>query len=176
MTNAEKFKTAEEREKAFGKWCESNKIFYSYCDATGAVKYGFNHFAWLDLETEEEKPLPCMICGRAVDIHKIGDWHTRSQVQCTCGYRGAWCDSMDEAIALHNRMARHDGGGQGKRAEVMYAIEVENPRGEKFVEGRFRTRFCANYNLADRIENACDGFRFRIVKVDDNGRIINEES
>lgn len=41
-----------------------------------------------------------------VECQQIGVYHTRSQTQCTCGYRGAWCDSSDEAIAWHNRMAR----------------------------------------------------------------------
>lgn len=50
-----------------------------------------------------------------------------------------------------------------------YAIEVENPRGEKFLEGRkHRTRFSANFDLADRMENACDGFRFRIVEIEES--------
>ena len=41
-----------------------------------------------------------------------------------------------------------------------YAIEVENPRGERFLERRkFRTRFMANIELADRMENACQTAR-----------------
>ena len=48
-----------------------------------------------------------------------------------------------------------------------FAIEVENPLGEKFLERRkFRTRFMANIELADRMENACDGFKFRIVEIE----------
>ena len=49
------------------------------------------------------------------------------------------------------------------------AIEVENFRGEKFLEGRkFRTRFFANMELADRMENACDGFKFRIMEIEES--------
>ena len=99
MLNSEKYKTAEERAKAFQVYCAVPKLKkHLSCIEC--------QFAWLDLEAEEEKPLPCPICGCAVDIRKIGDYHTRSQVQCTCGYRCAWCDSGDEAIAQHNRVAR----------------------------------------------------------------------
>ena len=50
-----------------------------------------------------------------------------------------------------------------------YAIEVEHFRGEKFLEGRkYRTRFWANIELADRMENACDGFKFRIVEIEES--------
>ena len=50
-----------------------------------------------------------------------------------------------------------------------YAIEVENPLGEKFLERTmFRTRFTANIELADRMENACDGFKFRIVEIEES--------
>ena len=50
-----------------------------------------------------------------------------------------------------------------------YAIEVENPLGKKFLERtKFRTRFTANIELADRMENACDGFKFRIVEIEES--------
>ena len=50
-----------------------------------------------------------------------------------------------------------------------YAIEVENPIGRKFIERRnFRTRFMANIELADRMENACDSFKFRIVEIEES--------
>ena len=50
-----------------------------------------------------------------------------------------------------------------------YAIEVENFRGEKFLEGRrYRTRFSANLELADRQEHACCGFKFRIVEIEES--------
>lgn len=32
----------------------------------------------------------------------------------------------------------------------------------------FRTRFMANIELADRMENACDGFKFRIVEIEES--------
>lgn len=51
---------------------------------------------------------------------------------------------------------------------MMYGIEMTNPRGEKFIVGKYRTRFWANYNIADMQENACDGFTFRIVEVNDD--------
>lgn len=50
-----------------------------------------------------------------------------------------------------------------------YAIEVENFRGEKFLEGRkYRTRLSANIELADRMENACGGFKFRVVEIEES--------
>ena len=50
-----------------------------------------------------------------------------------------------------------------------YAIEVENPLGKKFLERtKFKTRFMANIELADRMENACYGFKFRIVEIEES--------
>lgn len=48
-----------------------------------------------------------------------------------------------------------------------YAIEVENPRGERFIERqKFRTRFMANIELADMMENSCDAGRIFIAEKD----------
>lgn len=67
MTNAEKFKTAEERQKAFMKFC-SNKSC-SKCHIWREFKQITNcKFIWLDIEYEET-PKPCPFCGHTeVDI------------------------------------------------------------------------------------------------------------
>lgn len=58
------------------------------------------------------------------------------------------------------------GGGEGVKC---YAIEVENFRGERFLEGRrYRTRFSANMELADRQEHACEGFKLRVVEIEES--------
>ena len=101
MTNAEKFKTADERAKAFGKWCERTKIHDSYGDAACAVKCGFCHFAWLDLEAYEEI-LPCPFCGR-----KCTTSSERKVVVCSnCSYTSIQGWEMKDTIAAHNRVAR----------------------------------------------------------------------
>lgn len=102
--NQDKFKTADERVKAFNEWCRSREC--TECVFEGKYNLRVCALYWLDLGAEEEKPLSCPICGRDIEIRTIGDYRNRSQVQCTCGYRGAWCDSKEDAIAVHNCMAR----------------------------------------------------------------------
>lgn len=48
MTNAEKYKSAEERTKAFDEYCESKERFCINCKLTAFRRNC--HFAWLELE------------------------------------------------------------------------------------------------------------------------------
>jgi Lar family restriction alleviation protein len=67
MTNGEKFKTADERSKAFGNYCNSQSCGCNKCPLN---KFAGDmcRFAWLDLEYKE-KPKPCPFCGHTeVDI------------------------------------------------------------------------------------------------------------
>ena len=116
MTNAEKFKTAEERARAFGKWHEE------YCGMRGVCAKddvcAHTVFHWLDLEAEEEIE-DCPYCGRrcvAVDGSKIRpDRHgvrPYSYVKCeSCGYESIATNDYDKSgikdiIDAHNRVAR----------------------------------------------------------------------
>lgn len=108
MRNFEKFKTAEERAKAFEKFCN----VHDKCDCSGCplseIKpdcgQSRGQFAWLDLEAEEEeKPLPCPFCGGEVKFkHMVGGY----SYVCECGYCATFSEFKSEAIAAHNRVAR----------------------------------------------------------------------
>ena len=109
MTNGEKFKTAEERAKAFTKWCEEKqktaigKVAKHECsDCPLDERTPCCFFFWLDLEAEEEKPLPCPFCGREVSVHTDApeEW-----VSCECGYSSKMMNHGC-SIAAHNRVAR----------------------------------------------------------------------
>lgn len=102
MTNDQKFKTAEERVKAFGEYCYNKKgCEYKLhgCDEARC----FAH--WLALEAEE-KPETCPFCGEvtAVYYYKGKDY----QIICEreCGYQSMMFETKAEAIAAHNRVAR----------------------------------------------------------------------
>lgn len=103
MTNAEKYKTTEERFKALNKWCDSGvKQGSSKCLSNGCIKCTLK---WLELEAEEEEPLPCPFCGGGVDVISTSDINL---VSCAkgCGYYSKGCESTESAIAAHNRVAR----------------------------------------------------------------------
>ncbi len=57
MTNAEKYKTADEREEAFQKFCRNTLQKYFSCFGVCKCAEGWrcNQFKWLELETEEVK-------------------------------------------------------------------------------------------------------------------------
>lgn len=111
MKNEEKYTTVGERVTAFRKMC---KPFVGNCGTacklTEPDKFGgFNTFEcfanWLALEAEEEKPEPCPFCGgecRTV-VTKFED-HV---VGCdNCCYCSRDFDSVSDAVAAHNRVAR----------------------------------------------------------------------
>ena len=107
MLNQDKYKTADERVKAFSEWC-----FSRYCKTCKLKEHnGFDggygcRFYWLALEAEEEKPEPCFFCGnKYLAITKDGNnlW----SVSCTaCLYESRHHADRDTAIAAHNRVAR----------------------------------------------------------------------
>ena len=108
LTNEQKFRTAEERARAFGEFCEKwevcrdckarcgrneSRIFTSECMAH-----------WLALEAEEEKPEPCFYCGGDTTVCEHSP---HFDVECEhCGYVSALCSSRSRAIDKHNRVAR----------------------------------------------------------------------
>ena len=115
MKNFEKYKTAKDRAIAFDTWCKC--ITSGTCEGCELkdihieCKNGLVcPLAWLDLEAEEEKPMPCPFCGD--DCHLQGD--AMRYVACNhCGYESRpfdWKDNPAEAeviaIAAHNRVCK----------------------------------------------------------------------
>ena len=110
MTNEQKYKTTEERIKAFDDFCKGQGDRCNHCEIarkrlsisrrSECVVY------WLALEAEEEKPEPCFYCGnKYLAITKDGNnlW----SVSCTaCLYESRHHADRDTAISAHNRMAR----------------------------------------------------------------------
>lgn len=88
MTNGEKFKTAEEREKQYKKYCSSHGIGCSKCPLK---KFSSTRcpYEWLDLQYTEVEVLlkPCPLCGcTEVRVRKINDqdiWYISCN-RCGC--------------------------------------------------------------------------------------------
>lgn len=114
MLNSEKFKTAEERAEVFEKFCHGKNcddciLRLSHCKYSVDACLAF----WLDLEAEDEKPLPCPFCGSECELHEIWDKEECKSVgynvRCTmCEYKSPWACKYDgsDAISAHNRVAR----------------------------------------------------------------------
>ncbi len=116
MTNGQKYKTAEERVKAFGEFCKNE-----FCDQCNHLdcklhKQGSEILRcydwWLALEFEDEIE-PCPFCGEKCELHEIWDNEMNRSagfdVRCTmCRYRSPEASQYDgsDAIAAHNRVAR----------------------------------------------------------------------
>lgn len=98
MTNEQKYRTAEERVRAFLEGISSSSV------AATVAEY----FArWLALEAEEEKQKPCPSCKStnilAVLKNECGEYYC----ECgNCGLRSSLCDTPEEAKGSYNRMAR----------------------------------------------------------------------
>lgn len=101
MTNEEKYKTVEERIKAFDIFCCNQDTCVS-CPAH-VITCGCM-FRWLTLEAEaEEKPMPCPFCGAKCEV--IGAINHR--VKCTeCNYESTMDIDKGKVIAAHNRVCR----------------------------------------------------------------------
>ena len=110
MTNEQKYKTPEERIKAFDEFCNRNGCLKK-CAALGnrdprkITMFGCMAY-WLALEAEDERPEPCPFCGnKYLAITKDGNnlW----SVSCTaCLYESLHHMNRDTVIAAHNRVAR----------------------------------------------------------------------
>lgn len=107
MTNGEKYKTAEERLNAFLRFCDSDKCESCPIENCECEYDVLAAFKWLDLEAEEENPLPCPFCGGEVRVDH--NWDNSHSVSCTgrgCWYHSKCCTSESDAIAAHNRVAK----------------------------------------------------------------------
>jgi len=102
--NSEVYKTAHERAVAFDKFCKRDYDDFN-CDS--CKFYPFKKriecwLSWLDLEAEDEKPLPCPFCGAEVEFD-----HNCNVFNCTsCNYMSSGPLMNESAIAAHNRVAK----------------------------------------------------------------------
>lgn len=106
MTNEQKFKTPEERHEAFRRFCREHNNCDKGCNNCPVYSMrGGCRFAWLTLEAEEEKPLPCPLCGG--EAVAVQPWLTGgASVMCKkCG-TFIWAPTQAEAIATWNRSAK----------------------------------------------------------------------
>lgn len=108
MTNEEKYKTLEERNRAFNKYCEEHDC--RNCPLDGDVREECS-FGWLALEVGDEKPESCPFCGAKV-VKESG------ALKCTaplCGYSLLLGVDPDNTVAAHNRVCRAvKAAGNGK--------------------------------------------------------------
>lgn len=108
MTNEEKYKTAEERIRAFHEWCDErickDCVISNVCGGIDARSIGIHVMAhWLALEAEEEQPEPCPFCGAKCEA--IGAINHR--VKCSeCNYESTMDSDKEKVIAAHNRVCR----------------------------------------------------------------------
>lgn len=108
MLNQDKFKTAEERIRAFYDWCIDIRVG-GECHACKLSKIA-SHWVcfayWLALEADEETPENCPFCGDEC----YADDGATPRVVCinkdSCCYQGAIAKNKADAIAAHNRVAR----------------------------------------------------------------------
>jgi Lar family restriction alleviation protein len=98
MTNGEKFKTAEERRKAYDKYCEE-------CKKEGFVLH--NVLDWLDLEYKAELKL-CPFCGTEARLISGTEDHyvVCRNADCAAALVARSFSSEEEAIDAWNRRAR----------------------------------------------------------------------
>lgn len=101
MTNAEKYKTAEERARAFEFTCFKTRQMNQCEDALSCTEC---KFAWLDLEAEDEKQLPCPFCGGTdLVIRDVGGYELECQ---GCGFHTPSYMVLEQLISEYQRVAR----------------------------------------------------------------------
>lgn len=107
MINGEKYKTAKERDVAWLDYCAKFEV----CEGCPLLDRQDNgdgkcQFLWLELDAEEEKPMPCPFC----EMNTVEFVHSKTGrvLSCSfCGYStGDSCNTDAEAIAAHNRVCK----------------------------------------------------------------------
>ena len=105
MTNEQKYKTPEERNEAFYRFCKS----VDTCCACQLVNSSHTlqcQFAWLALEAKEEL-LPCPFCGGEAESEFIPSFRNSHFVRCKiCLSSIRGYDTKDKAIAAWNRRTK----------------------------------------------------------------------
>lgn len=112
MKNFEKFKTVDDRANGYEDFCSNHECEYCPLNNTKPdCGQSRGQFAWLDLEADQEQPLPCPCCGN-IKMEKNGyiSPDQRFDISCpSCGYRSPWEMNLDAAIARHNKLCRQWG-------------------------------------------------------------------
>lgn len=96
MTNAERYKTADERLNAHHEMC----IHKDGCNCIGKSRCLLE---WLEKEAEEEKPLPCPFCGAEAILYATGMPYVRCD---NCKAQTTAYQTPEEAVAAWNRRTR----------------------------------------------------------------------
>ena len=106
MTNEQKYKTADERNRAFNEWCFNRDCESCKLRSHNSLGGVGCRFYWLALEAEEdEEPEPCPFCGGTTEV--ITDEQGYYGVSCIhCGYTSERYRQSIYAIAAHNRVSR----------------------------------------------------------------------
>ena len=109
MTNEQKYKTPEERIKAFYDFCKGQGDRCNHCEIAkkrlSISRRSECAVYWLAIEAKD-KPEPCPFCNGETEIVSCNGG---IQVRCThCGYtsEGYREGKENEAIAAHNRVCR----------------------------------------------------------------------
>ena len=101
MKNGEKYKTAKECSNAFNGYClrqDCNRCW----DISPRAGWSCL-LKWLDLEAEEEKLLPCPICGSPCHVHDNAVECNSGECAYVCWQKGL---RAGQNVAAHNRVAR----------------------------------------------------------------------
>ena len=104
MTNAQKYKTVDERVDAFAAFCEKQQTCEKCLTISRRCPGPECAFRWLDLEAdEEEKPKPCPFCGGEAHVSDFSEPY----VQCSkCEARTTYCNNRHEAVSAWNRRTK----------------------------------------------------------------------
>lgn len=108
MTNADKFKTAEERAREYQKYCSSSGMGCNKCPLKKVPSIRCP-FEWLNLEYEEGLK-PCPFCGGEATVSQDVNydwWYVEcSNDNCAVDVATKICETKDEAISIWNRRAK----------------------------------------------------------------------
>ena len=102
MTNAEKYKTAEERIKAYASFCD-NRRNCECCPAHTENAYPLCIFRWLELDADKEKLLPCPFCEGKAYVYTYLLYNVQAIRCAKCGASSGNYDTETEAIEAWNK-------------------------------------------------------------------------
>lgn len=103
MTNEEKYKTPEERAKAYFAFCSRHQNAGICLGCPALQEVGICVLNWLALDADEE-PIPCPFCGGKATLYEVAG--VKPHVQCNACRVSMYGDTRIEAIAAWNRRAK----------------------------------------------------------------------
>jgi len=105
--NSEVYKTAQEQAEAFNRFCINTTMSCDGCVLSEIHDENINQcrFAFLNLEAEEEKPLPCPFCKHP-QVRVYAD-ENKKRVYCPeCGFSMPWRGLDEDVYDEYNRVAK----------------------------------------------------------------------